>query len=169
MDVWEAIRTKRAVRQYTDQPLPDEVIERILDAGRRSQSSKNTQPWDFIAVRDRETLVQLSKTAQWMGHAAGAALNVVLIAPAEAATYAHYGFDIGQSAAYMQLAAHELGIGSCIGAVADKATARALLGYPEDKELVMTISFGYPADEQRQGMGKAGRRPLDEVVHWDRW
>lgn len=169
MDVWEAIRTKRAVRQYTGQPLPDAVVARILDAGRRAQSSKNTQPWDFIAIRDRETLVRLSTTAQWMGHAAGAALNVALIAPAEATTYGHYGFDLGQCAAYMQLAAHELGVGSCIGAVADKAAARALLGYPEDRELLMTISFGYPAPDRPKGMGRAGRRPLEDVVHWERW
>src|SRR5437588_3102928 len=108
MDVMEAIRTKRAIRQFDERPVPEEVQRAILDAGRRSQSSKNTQPWTFIAIRDRETLKQLSECGKFAGHLAGAALAVALVSEVEDA------FDIGQAAAYMQLAAWELGVGSCI-------------------------------------------------------
>src|SRR6478736_1332808 len=90
MTVEEAIRTKRAVRTFTDQPLPDDAIRAILDAGRRAQSSKNTQPWHFIAVRDRDTLQQLSTCGQFAGHMAGAALGVALVSPIPT------GFDMGQ-------------------------------------------------------------------------
>jgi nitroreductase len=61
MTVSELIRTKRAVRQFTDEPLSEEAIRSILNAGRRAQSSKNSQPWHFIALRDHETLRQLSQ------------------------------------------------------------------------------------------------------------
>src|SRR5256884_7966632 len=72
MTVSELIRTKRAVRQFTDEPLPEEAIRSILHAGRRAQSSKNTQPWHFIAIRDRETLRQLAECGAYAGHLAGA-------------------------------------------------------------------------------------------------
>lgn len=169
MQVWDAIRQKRAVRKFQETPLPDDVVHRILDAGRRSQSSKNSQPWDFIAIRDRETLQQLATTGNFMTHVAGAALCVAIITPGPGERYGWHMFDIGQSASYMQLAAHEMGVGSCLGTVYQPDAARALLGYPADKQLTIVISFGYPADESRQGLGKKGRRDFDEVVHWERW
>ncbi len=170
MNVWDAIRTKRAVRKFTDQPLPDDVIQRILDAGRRAQSSKNSQPWHFVAVRDRSLLEALSKTGDFMGHVAGAALCVVMVTEAPSDSLAKVLFDVGQSASYMQLAAQELGVGSCLGTIYRPEQVRALLGLPADKHALFVISFGYPAPDQgRQGAGKAGRRPFDEVVHWDRW
>jgi nitroreductase len=67
MTVSELIRTKRAVRQFTDEPLADEAIRSILHAGRRAQSSKNTQPWHFIAIRDRATLRGLAECGVYAG------------------------------------------------------------------------------------------------------
>jgi nitroreductase len=169
MQVWDAIRAKHAVRQFQDTALPDDVVHRILDAGRRSQSSKNSQPWDFIAIRDRETLQQLAATGNFTAHVAGAALCVAIVTPAPGERYAWHMFDTGQAASYMQLAALEMGVGSCLGTVYQPEAARALLGYPEDKQLTIVISFGYPADDSRQGLGKSGRRSFDEVVHWEKW
>jgi len=169
MEIWEGIRKKRAIRKFKEEPLKDDEIERILDAGRRSQSSKNSQPWDFIALRDREMLEKLSKTGDFMGHVAGAALCVAIVTAAPGERWAWHMFDAGQSASYMQLAGWDLGIGSCLGTVYNTDEARELLGLPDDKLCTIVISFGYPADDQRPGMGKAGRRSLDEVVHWDRW
>lgn len=172
MNVWEAIQGKRAIRQFKDEPLPEEAVRRILDAGRRSQSSKNSQPWDFVAVRRRETLVALAKTGEWMGHVAGAALCVAMVIPSPEGNerYEWHMFDTGQCASYMQLAAHEIGVASCLGTVYDLDAARGILGLPPEKQVRIVISFGYPADDARSaGMGKAGRRPLDEVIHWEQW
>ncbi|HEX5688881.1 MAG TPA: nitroreductase family protein, partial [Roseiflexaceae bacterium] len=102
MDVLEAIRTKRAVRQFTEEPVPDDVIRQIVDAGRRSQSSKNDQPWTFVIVRDRETLRKLADCGTYAKHLAGAAFAVAIVAQP------NYEFDQGQAAAYLQLAAWEL-------------------------------------------------------------
>ena len=171
MHVWEAIQNKRAVRQFTDQPLPEPVIRRILDAGRRAQSAKNSQPWDFIAITQRETLQVLATTGEWMGHVAGAALCVGLVTPAPEgnARYPWNMFDAGQAAAYMQLAALELGVGSCPGTIYDEDRARALLGIPPDRSLRLVLSFGYPASPRITPARKGGRRPLDEVLHRERW
>ncbi len=172
MNVWDAIRGKRAVRHFTDQPLPADVARRILDAGRRAQSSKNSQPWDFIAVQDRATLGALSACGQWMGHVAGAALCVCLVTPSpeDNERYLWNMFDTGQAASFMQLAALEMGVGSCLGTVYEEDKARDILGFPAEKSLRLVISFGYPdPDVPREGQGAAGRRSFHEVVHRDRW
>ena len=169
--VEEAIRTKRAVRRFTDQPIPDDAVRAILIAGRRAQSSKNTQPWSFIAVRDRETLRRLSETGDFAGHLAGAALGVALIMPITPEREGWILFDLGQAAAYMQLAAWERGIGSCIASIYHPDQAGAILGISEGMRCDVALSFGYPApDQARPGVVRpGGRRPFDEVVHWERW
>src|SRR6185437_11320487 len=98
MNVTDAIRTKRAVRQFTDQPLPDEAIQAILEAGRRAQSSKNDQPWRFVVVRDRATLAQLAQCGQYAGHRLGGARGSGRI------RRPGYGLDMGQARVCMQLA-----------------------------------------------------------------
>ena len=111
MNVSEAIRTKRAIRKFQDKPLPEDVVKAILNAGRRSQSSKNEQGWQFIAIRDKSILKALSECGQWAGHLAGAALAVAILTPDPTAKFQTM-FDTGQAAAFMQLAAWELGVGS---------------------------------------------------------
>jgi len=164
MNVAEAIRTKRAVRRFTDQPVPEEAIRAILNAGRRSQSSKNTQPWQFVAIRDRNTLKQLSECGDYARHLAGAAFAVAIISPEPT------GFDQGQAAAYMQLAAWELGIGSCIASIYEPERAKAILGVPNELHFDIALSFGYPDPAQQPAAPRlGGRKPLDEMVHWEGW
>lgn len=170
MNVSDAIKTKRAVRQFQDRPLPDDAVTAILNAGRRSQSSKNSQPWHFVAIRDKAVLKQLSECGEWAGHLAGAALGVALVSSDPAARF-QVLFDIGQAAALMQLAAWELGIGSCPATIYQSDRARQILGFPDDLHLRFALSFGYPLEEETitAPPKKGGRKPLEEVVHWDRW
>ena len=165
MTVSELIRTKRAVRQFTDEPLSDEAIRSILDAGRRAQSSKNTQPWHFIAIRDRATLRELAECGVYAGHLAGAPFAVALIASTADS------FELGQAAAYMQLAAWDLGIGSCIASMWEPEKAKTILGVPQDLHFAVAISFGspLPSGEQTSAPKPTGRKPFDEVVFWERW
>jgi nitroreductase len=81
MNVSEAIKMKRAVRKFLDKPLPDDVVTAILNAGRRSQSSKNNQAWQFVVIREKSTLKELSQCGEWAGHIAGAALCVAILTP----------------------------------------------------------------------------------------
>ena len=170
MDVAEAIRMKRAVRNFKDDPLPEDIILAILDAGRRSQSSKNTQPWQFIAIQDKAILKALSECGTWAGHLAGAVLGVAILTPDPTEKFQTM-FDAGQAAAYMQLAAWELGVGSVPASIYEPEKAREILGFPEELHLRIALSFGYPAEEDvlTTTPQKGGRRELDEVVHWDRW
>jgi nitroreductase len=163
MEVLEAIRSKRAVRTFDARPLPDDAVEAILDAGRRSQSSKNTQPWTFVAIREPETLRRLSACGDYAGHLAGAALGVALV------TTEDWAFDTGQAAAYLQLAATDLGVGSCIASMWEEDKAKEILGVPADHHMEIVISFGYPAPGELERRRGPGRRPLGEVVRWERW
>lgn len=170
MDVNEAIRTKRAVRKFAPEPLPPGAVRAILNAGRRSQSSKNSQAWQFIAIQDKELLKGLSECGQFAGHLAGAALGVAILTPDPAAKF-QIMLDAGQAAAYMQLAAWELGIGSCLASIYEPERARALLGFPEGWHLHVALSFGYPAEPEKLTAPPAqgGRKTLEEVVHWEKW
>jgi nitroreductase len=170
VSVTEAIRLKRAVRNFSDQPLLEETILAILNAGRRAQSSKNSQPWHFIAITDKAALKGLSECGQWAGHLAGAALGVALLHPDPGERFQML-FDIGQAAAYMQLAAWELGVGSCLATIYDTEKARQVLGFPDDLFLRFAISFGYPFEimELNAPPKKGGRRAINEIVHWEHW
>ena len=170
MNVSEAIRHKRAIRTFTEQHLSEDAILAILNAGRRAQSSKNTQPWHFIAITDKVILKQLSECGDWAGHLAGAALGVAIVHPDPGEKF-QIMFDIGQAAAYMQLAAWELGVGSCLASIYQLEKSRQLLGFPTEFHLRIALSFGYPAEKDKLSASpkRGGRRSLKDVVHWDKW
>jgi nitroreductase len=170
LEISEAIRKKRAVRQFQEKALPEEVVLAILQAGRRSQSSKNTQPWQFIAMRNKNILKAMSETGTWAGHLAGAALGVAILIPNPDEKFQTM-FDAGQAAAYMQLGAWELGVGSCLASIYETDKAREILGFPPEWQVRICISFGYPLEPQviTAPPKKGGRKPIDKMVHWDRW
>jgi nitroreductase len=170
MEVAQAIRTKRAVRTFSDEPIPDPALIEILNAGRRAQSSKNTQPWAFIAIRDRTRLEALSKLGHFAGHLAGAAAAVAVLTPDPAQRWSIM-FDAGQAAAYMQLAAWSMGIVSCPATIYQPEKARELLKFPDEVHLHVALSFGYPLDpgDLYAPPKRSGRRSLQESVHFETW
>ena len=165
MQIEDLIRSKRAVRDFVKQPVSAEIQLAILEAGRRAPSAMNRQPWSFLVVTDPEKLEQLADVSGHSGHLANAAFGLVLLIPE-----GHWPvFDAGQAAAYMQLAAWDYGVASCIGSFVDPAAARALLDYPEELRPVCCLSFGHPPKESERPARQGGRKPLNELVHWNRW
>jgi len=173
MDVRTAISTKRMVRQFAERPIPHELLLQILDAGRHAASSKNQQAWDFVAVQDRAILQRLSEVGPFAGHIAGAAAAVGLVTPDPTVPGASLSlvWDAGLAAENMMLAAWELGIGSCPATVYEQPLAREILAYPADRWCGYILSFGYPADpdDLTRPPRAGGRRPLEDVVHRERW
>ena len=169
MQTWEAIASRRNVRDFDDRPIPAADLDRILEAGRRSPSSQNWQPWDFIVVTDRTRLRELAGVWRGAGHVAGSAATIVVIGPAADNEFGRAQFDLGQATMSMLLAAADLGIGSCHAGVADLDLARELLGFPADRDWAFLISLGYPADRPLIPVRNPRRRPFGEVVHRDRW
>ena len=170
METWDAIRSRRDVRAFEDRPIDDGDLHRILEAGRRSPSSRNWQPWDFVVVTDRDRLAELAKVWQGAGHVAGSAATVALVAPVveDERRQIEY-FDLGQAALSMMVVAADLGIGSGHSAVGDQELARRLLGYPEDRFCAHLIPFGYPAERPLRPLRRPDRRPFEEVVHRGGW
>jgi nitroreductase len=171
METWDAITSRRNVREFAGRPIGDDDLSRILEAGRRAPSSRNWQPWDFVAVTDRAQLRELAGVWRGGGHVADSALTVVVVVSKlddehqrERAQY-----DVGQATMQMMIAAADLGIGSGHSAVGDQELARKLLGFPVDRVAAIMIDFGYPADRPLAPIKRPDRRPFDEVVHRDRW
>ena len=169
MQTWEAIQSRRNVRSFSDRPIPAADLDQILEAGRRSPSSQNWQPWDFILVTDREQLRELSKVFVGAGHVAGSAATIAVIGPPADNEFHRAQLDLGQATMAMTLAAVDLGIGSSHAGVADLPLARKLLGFPEDRDWALLISLGYPADRPFTPIRNPKRRPFGEVVHRGRW
>lgn len=172
METWKAINSVRVVRQFADRPLADEDVERILNAGRRAGSSKNEQRWAFIAVSDRGHLRQLAAVGRYAGHLAVAAVAVALVTSDEKGPRNNsVMWDLGRAGQNMVLAAWELGIGSVPATVYDHDLAAKLLGLPDGQRCDFLLSFGYPADEKKLTAPNraGGRKPLDAVLHEERW
>lgn len=171
METWDAIRSRRNVRDYDERPIPPEHLDRILEAGRRAPSSQNQQRWDFIVCTDRSRLEDLAQVWRGAGHVARSAATIALIAPESDSpgTRASIHYDLGQTTMSMLLAAADLGIGSGHAAVRDQQLARSLLGYPEDRICAWLIALGYPAGRPLTPIERPNRRPFGAVVHRERW
>jgi len=171
VETWDAIRARRNVRAYEDRPIPPEHLERILEAARRTPSSMNEQPWDFVVCTDRDTLGRLAETWRYAHHVVVSAATVVLVAPvaSDQDTRDWIFYDMGQATMSMMLIAADLGIGSSHAALDDQALARRILSLPQDRFCVGLVAFGYPADHQLRPIAHPDRRPMGEVVHRERW
>ena len=173
MTVWDAVRTKRAVREFLARPIDPGNLERIVRAGSRAHSSRNQQRWAFVVVEERPHLEALSRVGPYAGHIGGAAAAVALITPDPLGPGQPLSvvWDVGGAAAQMMLVAWELGIGSCPATVYEHDLARELLGYPDGMQCEYILSFGYPADGSKltAPLRQGGRKPVAEVVYEERW
>jgi nitroreductase len=173
VDVEQAVRRLRAVRRFRDEPLADADLRAILEAGRRSGSSKNLQRWHFVVVRDRATLTALAEVGPFAGHLATGAAAIALVTPDPGAADSPLSvlWDLGRAAQNMTLVAWARGVGSVPATVYDHDLCRRILGYPADQHCEYLLDFGYPAnpDALTRPLRAGGRRRLDEVVYYERW
>ncbi|CQD06138.1 nitroreductase [Mycobacterium lentiflavum] len=171
METWDAICARRNVRQYQPQPVPDDDLNRIVEAGWRAPSAKNRQPWDFVIVTDPAQLTELSTVWRGAGHIASAPAAIVLVVPVppDERRLVTDNYDVGQATMAMMIAATDLGIGTGHSSVGDQEKARSILGVPDDYLVAFMLGVGYPADRPIAPIRKPDRRPFDEVVHRGRW
>ena len=171
MDAWEAITSRRNVREFTSEPVDDADLDRILEAGRRTPSSRNAQRWDLVVVTDREQLKRLSEVWRGAWPVAGSAATIAIVAPDEdePGTRESIQYDLGQLTIQMMIAAADLGIGSAHAAVRDQDLARRVLGFPDDRFCAWLIALGHPADRPLRPIENPSRRDFDDVVHRGGW
>ena len=170
------LRGLRSVRRFSHDPIADAVLYDIIEAARWTGSSKNTQPWHLIVVRERSSLETLARCGPFAGHIAGAQAAVVLVMED-----GNRRFDEGRLAQNVMLAAWAHGVGSCIGSLYPDANARRakeLLGVPSSKYVHTALSLGYPADERALRLSASrgtltdvpiGRLPMRKFVSWERY
>jgi len=163
MEVFEAVRTVLAVRDYQDRPVPQDVIRKIVEAGRLTASSQNLQPWHFIVVEDGDTLDQLGGMARSGSYIAQAPLAIVVAIEESRFSVS----DASRAIQSMILTAWSEGIGSNWVGFFGLERVRPLLGIPDDLEVLAILPFGYPAREI--GRGKKRRKDLSEVAHLERF
>jgi nitroreductase len=171
METWDAIRSRRNVRSYSQEAIAPQDLDRILEAARRTPSAGNQQAWDFVVCTDREQLTQLARVWQAARHVASSAATIALVAPRsdDAQMRDLVQFDLGQATMSIMLAAADLGIGSAHAGVHDQELARRLLGFPEDRFCPLLITLGVPTDRPLAPIQRPNRRPFDDVVHRGRW
>ena len=167
LDTFLAIASKREVRSYADRPVPEEVVERVLAAGRVTGSSMNRQPWRFLVLAGDDLRAAVAETVYTPANLAGAALAIAIVVSGGRTA----DFDAGRAAQSMMLAASNDGVGSSPNGVADRGRFAELVGLGEDERAAIVLSFGYPARPRRaedrtaeEWIERARRKPASEVV-----
>ena len=163
MEAIEALKTRRSVRAYTREPVAREVIEDIVDCGRLAATAVNIQPWEFVAVTKPGMLRSLANATDYGNFIADAAVCIVVLCR----DTKYYLEDGSAATENILLAARAHGLGSCWVAGDKKPYAAEicrLVGAPPGYKLVSLIPIGYPAESP-----KIAKRPLADVLHWEKY
>lgn len=163
MDAYQAIIGKRDRREYDGRPVPEQALQRILQAGRMAGSSSNTQTVRYIVMRDQAAKDRLAPAGPGTAPLVKAPLAIVIVQER-----GRRDFDVGRAAQNMMVAAWAEGIHSCPIGLREEAIASEALGLPETHVAAIGLSFGYPAPSATPGESRP-RLPLQELVHYDRW
>ncbi|HLF28802.1 MAG TPA: nitroreductase family protein [Anaerolineae bacterium] len=175
MDAYKTIITLRAVRRFQATPIPPDALHRILQAGRMSGSSKNTQPWTFVVIHTAETLRALSRCGNFASHLVNAPLGIAIVFDPQ---FYRGEFDSGRAAQNMMLAAWGDGIGACIASMHREDEAKAVLGAPQELRLEHVLSFGYPLAQpattiegqpREKVLKSVGRKSMADIVRYEKW
>ncbi len=164
MDAIDALKGRRSIRSYEDKPVPREMLEEIVDAARLAPTANNFQPWEFIVVTERDMLAKVADLTDYGKFIAQSGACVVVFAK----NVKRYIEDGSAATENILVAAHALALGACWVAGYKKAYAeplRELLGVPAGLKLVALVAVGYPAEKAEPH----GKRPLSEVLHWEKF
>jgi nitroreductase len=167
----EVLRNVWQIRQYGPDPVPEEVLAELLEIARWTGSSRNTQPWHFIVVTDKEQLRQISQIRPPIGWVAGAPLAIAIVLDGASAT--SEAFDEGRVTERLLIGARLLGLGggtAWFGDESQQAEGKRILGIPPERTARSVVVLGYPTStkDPRPGAAAGGRKPLSELVSYNR-
>ncbi len=184
METLEAIKTRRSIRKFSDQPVEPEKLQAVLEAVQQAPSWSNRQCWSLVVVQDQEVRTRISElsfvesffaTYGYKSNPAQKGLAqapIVLVACADPQQSGdlrgeqYYMADLGIASQNLMLAAHDLGLGTVFVGVFDEEQLKGLLGIPPHIRIVGLFPLGYPAGEAKGG---PPRKPLSEFVHYGTW
>ncbi len=165
MDAYKAIVTKRDTRSYTKDPISDDALRRVLQAGRMAGSSKNQQPVRFVVIRDKKHMAELKKCADFGEPLIPATAAIAIVIGPES----NVGdFDAGRAAQNIMICAWNEGLASCPLRIHREDCGREVLGMPEGWRISMVVALGHPDPNVPMSMNRS-RKPFEEYVHWERW
>ena len=165
MDAYKAIVTKRDSRSYTEEPIAEEPLRRVLQAGRMAGSSKNQQPVRFVVIQDKEHMAELKKCADFGEPLIPATAAIAVCVGPES----NVGdFDAGRASQNIMVAAWNEGLASCPLRIHREDCGREVLGLPEGWRISMVIALGHPEPSVPMSLNRV-RQPFEEYVHWERW
>ncbi len=163
MDAYKAIVTKRDTRSYTAEPVSEEVLRRLAQAGRMAGSSKNRQPVRFVVIVDKENMADLAKCGDFAEPLGPATAAIAVCLNPEG-----MDFDAGRAAQNIMVAAWNEGLASCPVRIHHEDCGRESLGLPDGWRISMVIALGHPDPNVPMSLGR-GRKPYDDYVQWERW
>jgi len=174
MDFYDVVRTRRSIRSYKPDPVPEEVLDRVLEAVRVAPSGSNRQPWRFIIVRDeavKKRLVSACDNQRFIAQA-----PVVIVACGFNINYDRGEYmgdmsmlvDVAIAFTHLVLAARNEGLGTCWVGAFNNEEVKKVLGIPGDVNVVAVTPLGYPKDEN--AFTEPGdRKPLNEITSTDKF
>lgn len=178
MEVIECIRRDRATRSFTDEPVTQQTVTKLIDAARRAGSGKNRQPWSFIAVQDRDRLDDLATFGQYTTPLTRAPLAIVVLVKNRDPNGPRLGdaMDCGRAFQNLKLAVTAHGLGG-VPQTVDSESAGELLNVPDDLTVLIALAIGHPAgpDDTIEGVPKSdvlespARKPVSELLHWEQY
>ncbi|GAQ95478.1 nitroreductase [Thermodesulfovibrio aggregans] len=163
-DIFEIIKSRRSIRKYKSETPPEELIKRCIEAALYAPSARNSQPWSFIVVKDKEIIKKLSKAQPFTKFLEGAPYVVVALADEKKSN--HWLEDMGCAIMALLLEAHSLGLGACWGAIYHPENrerenyVREILNIPENLRIISCIGIGYPDETPSPKRVKS----LDEAI-----
>jgi nitroreductase len=160
---YENIRGLRAIRDYQTTPISDDDMAAILEVARWTGSSKNLQNWSFVVVQDHEQKERLAECGDFTAPVRSAPAVIFIVNEPGG-----YEFDSGRVAQNIMLAADAIGVASCPITLHRERDAASVLGLGDEQTGRYAVALGYPA-RTASARNFGGRKPLDELVHWDRY
>ena len=164
METLDAVKSRLTVRSFKPDPVPEDVLRRILEAARVAPSSRNLQPWHFVVVQDRRVLAEIGSIATSGKFVADAPLAIAIATD----NADRPDLDSGRALQQMELVAWDEGLGTCFVGLRDEgqnARIKQLLGIPTDFDLITVLPFGYRTDDVGTSGSQKNRKALTEIAH----
>jgi nitroreductase len=171
-DATRELRKVRQARLYESRSVPEDVVQELLEIARWTGSSRNTQPWEFIVVTDPEQLRRISQVRTPINWVADAPLAIAIVLDGE--NPLSEAFDEGRVTERLLIGARLLGLGggtAWFGDEAQQAEGKRILNIPAERTARSVVVLGYPTTtkDHRPNPAAAGRRPLAELVSYQRF
>lgn len=178
MEFMDVAASRKSVRGYSDKPVEEEKLTKILEIARIAPSWANKQCCKYVVVKDKANIQEIAGTLNsWLKQA-----PVVLVACADPKDSGsrngmdYYLVDVGISMQQLVLAATDMGLGTCWIGAFDEAKVKRTLLIPENVKVVALTPIGYPAGNEgiriklvKAYIGSTKRKPLEDIVHWEKW